>query len=169
NPFDEGDRSGVALALTKSDNAGVTAVTTGRAWRDVIEQFFDGILLPQHRESRPSRVKRAIFSEGYHFFGERTNGLGLGQCGFDTFVLDQAANLIGEQRFAMLSGASELDRLLLVPHAPARMLVDPLRALLRGCAIWAGAVDPGGRHIHQTGIELHAQTQAELLKFLFDF
>ena len=72
-------------------------------------------------------MKRAIFSEGYHFFGERTNGLGLGQCGFDTFVLDQAANLIGEERFAMLSGTPELDRLLLVPHAPARMLVDFLQ------------------------------------------
>jgi hypothetical protein len=61
-------------------------------------------------------VERAGLSESHHFFRERTNGLGLGQSGFDALVFDEAANLIGEQRFAVLSRAAELDRFLLVPH-----------------------------------------------------
>jgi hypothetical protein len=61
-------------------------------------------------------MERAGFSESHHFFRERTNGLGLGQSGFDTLVLDKAADLIGEERFAVLSRAAELDRFLLVPH-----------------------------------------------------
>jgi hypothetical protein len=31
-------------------------------------------------------------------------------------MLNQAANLIGQERFAMIGGAAELDRFLLVPH-----------------------------------------------------
>ena len=46
----------------------------------------------------------------------RANGLCFGQGGLDSLMLDQAANLIGKEGFAMLGGAAELDRLFLVSH-----------------------------------------------------
>ena len=46
DPLNKGDRSGVALALAQLDDAGVTAISSRGAWRDVVEQFFDCVFLP---------------------------------------------------------------------------------------------------------------------------
>jgi len=46
------------------------------------------------------------FSERNDFFRERPDRFGFRQRRFDALMLDQTANLIGEQRFAMLSGAA---------------------------------------------------------------
>jgi hypothetical protein len=40
-------------------------------------------------------------------------------------MFDQRANLIRQQRFAVLSRAAKLDRLFLVSHSVANVLVDP--------------------------------------------
>jgi hypothetical protein len=40
-------------------------------------------------------------AQGHQFLGERTNGFRLGESGLDAFVLDEAANLIGEQGITM--------------------------------------------------------------------
>src|SRR5438067_3360346 len=50
HPFQICDRSRVALALPKFDDAGVTSIAIGRARRDFIKQLFHRVLLPQHRE-----------------------------------------------------------------------------------------------------------------------
>src|SRR5881397_2398956 len=55
HPLNKCHRSGVALALAKLDNARVTAVALGRSRRDVVEEFFDSILVPQSRQGSPTR------------------------------------------------------------------------------------------------------------------
>src|SRR4029453_6446976 len=116
DPLNECHRSGVALALAELDNARVTAVALGRSRRDVVEEFLDSILLPQSRQGGPARVNRSSFAEGHHLFRERSNRFRFGQSCFDALMLDQGANLIREQRFAVRSRATELDRLFLVLH-----------------------------------------------------
>src|SRR5438552_3280774 len=56
DPFDERHRSGIAFALTEPHDAGVTAVTLSRSGCNLVEQFFDGVLVPQSRESSASGV-----------------------------------------------------------------------------------------------------------------
>src|SRR6185369_16530466 len=116
DPLNECHRSGVALALAELDNARVTAVALGRSRRDVLEEFFDSILVPQSRQGSPARMNRSSFTEGHHLFRERSNRFRFGQSCFDALMLDQRANLIRQHRFAVLSRAAELDRLFLMPH-----------------------------------------------------
>ena len=56
HPLEICDRSGIALALAKFDDAGVTSIAIGRARRDLIKQLFHCILLSQHRECGASGV-----------------------------------------------------------------------------------------------------------------
>jgi len=72
--------------------------------------------LPKNRESRPTSIDPPFFAEGDHFFRERPDRFGFRQRGTNTLMLDQAANLICQQRFPMLGRASELYRFLLVSH-----------------------------------------------------
>src|SRR4030095_11472826 len=62
HPLNECHRSGVALALAELDNARVTAVALGRSRRDVLEEFFDSILVPQGRQGGPARMNRSSFA-----------------------------------------------------------------------------------------------------------
>ena len=55
HPFDESDRRGIALALPKLDDAGVTAISIGRARRDVSNNFFTASFC----RSTASAVRRA--------------------------------------------------------------------------------------------------------------
>ena len=50
HPLQIGDRSGVALALAKFDDAGITSIAIGRARRDFIKQLLYRIFLPQRRK-----------------------------------------------------------------------------------------------------------------------
>src|SRR4051794_20721702 len=61
-------------------------------------------------------MERPLFAECDHLFRERPGCFRLGQGGLDPLMLDQTANLVGEQRFPMLGGATELHGLLLVSH-----------------------------------------------------
>jgi hypothetical protein len=61
-------------------------------------------------------MDRSFFTEGDHFFRKRADCFGFRQRGTNTLMLDQAANLICQQRFSMLGRASELHRFLLVSH-----------------------------------------------------
>ena len=90
DPFDECHRCRVALALAKFDDARVTSVAIRRSWRDVVEQLFHRILLPQHRKSGAAGVDRAVFPERHHSFGERTDRFGFGQGGLDPLMFDQS-------------------------------------------------------------------------------
>jgi hypothetical protein len=70
-----GDWSCVAFALPEFDDSGVTAVAIGRARRDVIEQLFHRIFLPQNRERGATSMERTFFAERDHFFRERADAL----------------------------------------------------------------------------------------------
>jgi hypothetical protein len=72
--------------------------------------------LAQRGEGHSSRVDRTFLAEGHHLFGERPDRFRLGEGGFDSLMLDQAANLVREQRFAMLGFAAESHRFLLMSH-----------------------------------------------------
>ena len=61
-------------------------------------------------------MQRPILSQGNHAFSERSHCLGFGQSCLDALVLNQAANLVRQQRLSMLGGAPELNRLFLVSH-----------------------------------------------------
>ena len=82
-------------------------------------------------------------------------------------MLDQAADLIGQQRFAMLSRAPELDSLLLVSHAKRSPSRNELRLGLDARAVCTSALNTDW-HINQTRIEFHSETQPQLLELLFD-
>src|SRR6266550_1250565 len=125
DPLDECHGSRVALALTELDNACVTAVALRRSRRDVVEEFLDRVLLPQCRQGGPARMNRSFLAEGHHLFRERSNRFRFGQRRLDTLMFDQRANLIRQQRFAVLSRAAKLDRLFLVSHNAANVVVDP--------------------------------------------
>src|SRR5207249_516845 len=116
DPFDKGHGSGVALALAKPHDARVTPIAIGRSRRDLVEQFLHRDLLPQCCQSIPSRVDRSFLPERHHFLRERSNRLRLGERRLDALVFDQRSNLIGQQRFAVLSRAAKLTRFFLVPH-----------------------------------------------------
>src|SRR4029077_12749647 len=88
----------------------------GRARRNFIEQLFHRIFLPENRESGATSMDRPFFAEGDHFLRERPDRFGFRQRGTNALMLDQAANLICQQRFPMLGRASELYRFLLVSH-----------------------------------------------------
>src|SRR5439155_10567347 len=128
DPLDECHGSGVALALAELHNARVTAVALRRSWRDVVEQSLYDSLLPQCRECGPARMNRSLFSERNHLFRERSNRLRFGQRCFDALMFDQGANLICQQRFAVLSRAAKFDRLFLVPHKSADLIDYSLAA-----------------------------------------
>src|SRR6476660_2432409 len=115
-PLQIGDGSSVTFAQPEFHDSGVTAVAIGRARRDFIEQLFHSILLPENRESGATSMDRPLFAEGDHFFRERPDRFGLRQRGTNTLMLDQAANLICQQRLSMLGGTTELYRFLLVSH-----------------------------------------------------
>ena len=117
NPLDKCDWCRIALTLAELNDASVTAISRCSARRDVIEQFFDGVFLPQHGQRGTPRVDRTVLAQRHHFFRERANGFRFRERGFNALVLDQAANLIGEQCLPMFCGAAELDRFLLVSHA----------------------------------------------------
>ena len=116
DPFDKGHGSRVALALPEPHYARVTSIAIGRSRRDLVEQFLHRGLVPQCCEGIPSRVDRSFLSERHHFLRERSNRLRLGERRLDALVFDQGANLIGQQRLAVLSRAAKLKRLFLVPH-----------------------------------------------------
>jgi hypothetical protein len=61
-------------------------------------------------------VDRTVFAKRDHFFGKRADRFRFCQRGFDPLMLDQIANLIGEQRFTMLGFAAEPHRLFLMSH-----------------------------------------------------
>src|SRR6266487_5165539 len=61
-------------------------------------------------------MDRSFFAEGDHFFCERADRFGFRQGGANALMLDQTANLICQQRFSVLGGATELYRFLLVSH-----------------------------------------------------
>src|SRR5713101_2509137 len=124
NPLDESHGSRVALTLAKLHDAGISAIALRRLWRDIVKQFFYRILLAQRRQGGAAGVDRAIFSERDHPFRERTNCLRLGQRGLDALMFDQGANLISQQRFTVLSRATELNRLFLVSHDAANVSLD---------------------------------------------
>ena len=115
-PLQIGDRSRVAFALPKFHDSSVTPAAIGRARRDFIEQLFHRIFLPENRESGATSMDRPFFAEGDHFLRERPDRFGFRQRGTNALMLDQAANLICQQRFPMLGRASELYRFLLVSH-----------------------------------------------------
>src|SRR5438874_5285195 len=56
NPFQIGDRSGIALALTEFHNPRVTAIASSCTRCDLVEQFFHGILLPQYGKGSAAGV-----------------------------------------------------------------------------------------------------------------
>jgi hypothetical protein len=122
HPLNECHGSGVALPLAELDNARVTAVALRRSRCNVVKEFLDSILLPQGRQGGPTRMNRSSFAKGHHLLRKRSNRFRFGQCCFDALMLDQRANLIREQRFAVLSRAAELDRLFLVPHKVANVV-----------------------------------------------
>jgi hypothetical protein len=70
-------------------------------------------------------MNRSFLAEGHHFFRERSNRFRFGQRRLNALMFDQRANLIRQQRFAVLSRAAKLDRLFLVSHSVANVLVDP--------------------------------------------
>src|SRR5713101_949988 len=116
DPFNECHGSGVALALAELYNACVTAVAVDRSWRDVVEKFFHGNFLPQRRQGSPARMNRSLLTERHHLFRERSNRLCFGQRGLNALMLDQGANLVRQEGFAVLSRAAKLDRFFLVSH-----------------------------------------------------
>jgi hypothetical protein len=61
-------------------------------------------------------VNGSIFAERDHPVRERTNSFCFGERRLDPTVLDQAANLVREQRFAMFGLSAEPDRFLLMSH-----------------------------------------------------
>src|SRR5207237_5808855 len=87
--------------------------------------------------------------------------------GLDPLMLDQAANLIGEQRFAMFRFATEPNCLFLMSHRLASSKSDALGCDLGG-AISRSTIDSRDR-FDQSNFELHSQTETELLKLVFDF
>ena len=86
------------------------------ARRNLIEQLFHRIFLPENRESGAAVMDRPFFAEGDHFFRERPDRFGFRQRGANTLMLDQAANLICQQGLSVLGGTTELYRFLLVSH-----------------------------------------------------
>src|SRR5438105_12420975 len=56
NPFQIGDRSGIAFALTEFHNPRVTAMAISCTRRDLVEQFFHRILLPQYSKGSAAGV-----------------------------------------------------------------------------------------------------------------
>jgi hypothetical protein len=69
-------------------------------------------------------MQRFFLAESDHLFRERTDGLGLGEGGFDSAMFDQTADLIGQERVTMRLAASEFNRFALMSHE-----------LSRGCAV----------------------------------
>src|SRR5439155_23944449 len=134
NPLDECHGSRITLALAKLHDTRVSTIAIRRSWRDVIEQFLHRKLLAQRRQSGAPSVNRAIFSECDHAFGERPNCLRLRQRGLDALMFNQGTNLISQQRLSVLSRATEFDRLFLVSHNAANVILEPaltLRQVLR--------------------------------------
>src|SRR5205814_3443127 len=102
----------------------------------VLKQFLDNILLAQSRKSTAARMNRSVFPESNHSLCERSNGLGLGQGGLDTLMFDQRTNLIRQECLPVLSGATKLNRFLLMSHRRAEG--DSLSVLLFA----SGPLDP---------------------------
>ena len=101
NPLDVSHRSGVADTTTELDDAGVSTLARCGAWGDFGEEGFDGVLLPELASGKTAGVEISTLAQGHQFLGERANGFRLGESGLDAFVLDEAANLIGEQGITM--------------------------------------------------------------------
>src|ERR1051326_2983948 len=109
--------SGSCLPVFAISNHPLKAIALGRSRRDVLKQFLNGILLAQSRQCGPTRVNRSVFPESNHSLCQRANGLRLGQRGLDTLMFDQRTNLIRQERLAVLSFATQFDRLFLMPHS----------------------------------------------------
>jgi len=88
--------------------------------------------------------------ESNHLFRERTDGFSFGEGGFNAFVFDEAADLIGEQSIAMRGRTTEFDSFLTMAHG-----------VLFGF-LHSGKFD-------ETLIELHTEAQTKLSEFVFDF
>jgi hypothetical protein len=67
----------------------------------------DGILLPQDRQCVSPRVERTVLAKGDHSFRKRADGFRFSERGFDAPMHDQTANLIREQRLAVLGRAAK--------------------------------------------------------------
>src|ERR1035437_2128006 len=117
HPFEDGALGGVALALVHLDDAGVAAVAVFEGGGDVCEEGFGGVFLAQTGGGQTAGVEGAFLAKGDEFLGDGPRGLGLGEGGGDAFVLDEAANEVGEHRVAMLAGAAQLGRSLQVSHS----------------------------------------------------
>ena len=78
-------------------------------------------------------------------------------------MFDQGANLIRQERFAVLRCAAKLDRLFSVSHAFASVASIPIQQLLFASrAVLAGTIGARG-HLDKTRIEFHPETQTKLL------
>jgi hypothetical protein len=108
--------TGIALALVEANDSRVTAVTVFLGRGDLGEENLDRVFLMEAGYSESAIVQCAVLAECYHFLSDRSSGFGLGQAGGDTFVLDEAANHIGEHRIAMFAGAAQFGRAFEVSH-----------------------------------------------------
>jgi hypothetical protein len=61
-------------------------------------------------------VERVLAADGDHLLGKWAHGACFGEGGFDAFVFDEAADLVGEQRFSVGGRAAEFDGFFLVTH-----------------------------------------------------
>ena len=116
DPLDVGHRCRVAKTLTQLDNASVSPLALGSTRRNIGEEFFYSILLAEVSCSKTAGMKIASFAEGHHFLGKRPNGLGLGESGLNTAVLNEAADLVREHGIAVGGRAAKFDGFFLVAH-----------------------------------------------------
>lgn len=100
-----------------------------------------------------------LLAEGDHPLGERLGRLGLGEGGLDAAVLDEAADLIRQERIAVGLRAAELDGLFLVTHGVSFL------SFLLGVLFGDGR---GGAVDDESGLELHAEAKAELDELVLD-
>ena len=129
-----------------------------------------------------------FFAEGHHFVRHHARGLGLGEGGADTAVLDEVAHQVGEQRGAMLSGTAQFGFAYAMAHGACVFLLVSAPGLVeqrggrvdrrgffvvveqdaRGTAGTIGLVGERGG-IEHVLIKGHAEAQAELDELVLDF
>ena len=124
--------TGIALALPELNDAGIAAMTLLLGRSNFGKEDFDGVFLVEPGGGEAPIVEGAAFAEGDQFFGDGTGGFGLGQGGCDAFVLNEAANEVGEHCVPVLTGAAQFSGSLEMAHKRVLFLLK-MSDLARVC------------------------------------
>jgi hypothetical protein len=106
NQFNQRRFSVIAYTDTQLDDAGITTGTTGNFRRNYCKQFLYSCFIFQVAENHPvivadgSRIL-VVLGLGDQWFNVHPQGFGLCEGRYHTFVLDQLATEVGQQRFSV--------------------------------------------------------------------